>query len=163
MKELLIQVWRARAPRERLMLGGGGTLLLLALGYAYGWLPMQRDAAQIRKEMPKLRVQARQLQLDAAEAARLRAQPVVARTLDSLASVVEERAVSGGLRERIESITVQDARHVRVVLPQVAFDEWIAWLGKLQTNDGVRVESARIEAGDTAGVVKVEAILAGAG
>jgi general secretion pathway protein M len=163
MKALLIQFWRARAPRERLVLGGGAALLVLALGYAYGWLPMQRDAAQMRKELPQLRVQARQLQQDAAEVVRLRAQTVVARTVDSLTSIVEQRAVAGGLRERIESITALDTRHVRVVLPQVAFDAWVAWLGELQANDGIRVESARIEAGDTAGVIKVEAVLAGAG
>lgn len=163
MKALLIQFWRARAPRERLVLGGGAALLVLALGYAYGWLPMQRDAAQMRKELPQLRVQARQLQQDAAEVAQLRAQPVVARTVDSLASIVEQRAVAGGLRERIESIAALDTRHVRVVLPQVAFDTWVAWLGELQANDGIRVESARIEASGTAGVVKVEAVLAGAG
>jgi len=163
MKALLIQFWRARAPRERLVLGGGTALLLLALGYAYGWLPMQRDAAQMRKELPQLRVQARQLQQDAAEVARLRAQPAVARAVSSLTAAVEQRAVASGLRERIESITAQDARHVRVVLPQVGLDDWAAWLGELQANDGIRVESARIEASDTAGVVKVEAVLAGAG
>ena len=161
MKAQLIQFWRARAPRERLVLGGGAALLALALGYAYGWLPMQRDAAQIRKELPQLRVQARQLQQDAAEVARLRVQPEVARTVDSLASVVEQRAVAGGLRERIESIAVQDARHVRLVLPRVALDDWIVWLGALQAKDGVRVESAHIVAGDAAGVVRVEAVLTG--
>ena len=163
MKALLIQFWRARAPRERLVLGGGTALLLLALGYAYGWLPMQRDAAQMRKELPQLRVQARQLQQDAAEVARLRAQPAVARAVSSLTAAVEQRAVAGGLREHFESITAQDPRHVRVVLPQVALDEWVVWLGNLQANDGIRVESTRIEASDTAGVVKVEAVLAGAG
>ena len=161
MKAQLIQFWRARAPRERLVLGGGAALLVLALGYAYGWLPMQRDAAQMRKELPQLRVQARQLQQDAAEVARLRAQPEVARTVDSLASIVEQRAVAGGLRERIESIAVQDARHVRLVLPRVALDDWIVWLGVLQAKDGVRVESAHIVAGDAAGVVRVEAVLTG--
>jgi type II secretory pathway component PulM len=47
------------------------------------------------------------------------------------------------------------------VLPQVAFDEWIDWLGELQTSQGVRVESARIEATDDAGMVSVDAVLAG--
>lgn len=161
MKAQLIQFWRARAPRERLVLGGGAALLVLALGYAYGWLPMQRDAAQMRKELPQLRVQARQLQQDAAEVARLRAQPVVARTIDRLASIVEQRAVAGGLRERIESVTAQDPRHVRLVLPRVALDDWIVWLGELQAKDGVRVGSAHIVAGDAAGVVRVEAVLTG--
>jgi general secretion pathway protein M len=161
MKALLIQFWRARAPRERLILGGGAVLLVLALGYAYGWLPMQRDAAQMRKTLPQLRVQAQQMQQDAAEVERLRAQPVVARSVDSLTLAVGQRAIASGLRERIESITAQDARHVRVVLTQVALDEWLAWLGDLQTNDGLRVESAHIVAGDAPGQVRVDAVLVG--
>ena len=161
MKDQLIQFWRTRAPRERLVLAGGSALLVLALGFAYGWLPMQRDVAQLRQALPQLRVQARQLQQDAQEVARLKAQPVVAREAGSLARAVEQRALATGLRERIESITPQDARHVRVVLPQVAFDEWIDWLGELQTSQGVRVESARIEATDDAGMVSVDAVLAG--
>lgn len=161
MKDRLIQFWRTRAPRERLVLGGGSALLVLALGYAYGWLPMQRDVAQLRQALPQLRVQAQKLQQDAQEVARLKAQPAVTQEAGSLVGAIEQRALASGLRERIESITPQDASHVRVVLPQVTFDEWIGWLGELHTSHGVRVESTRIEATDDAGMVSVDAVLAG--
>jgi general secretion pathway protein M len=161
MKEQLIQFWRARAPRERLVLAWGSALLVLSLSYAYGWLPVQRDAAQLRQAMPQLRTQAQQLQQDAEEVKRLKAKPAVIQESGGLALAVEQRAIAAGLRERIVSITPQDAGHVRVVLPQVSFDEWTGWLGELHTNHGVRVESARIEAGDEAGMVNVEAVLAG--
>jgi len=161
MKDQLIQFWRARAPRERLVLVGGSALLVLALGYAYIWLPMQRDLAQLRQALPQLRVQARQLQQDAQEVGRLKVRPAVIQESASLVLAVEQRAIASGVRERIESITSQDAGHVRVVLPRVAFDDWIGWLGELQTGHGVRVESARIEAADAAGMVRVEAVLAG--
>ena len=160
MKTQLIQFWRSRAPRERLVLSGGSALLVLALGFAYGWLPMQRDATQLKKALPQLRAQALQLQQDAEEATRLKARPAVAQG-GSLAAVIEQRATTGGLRERIAAITPQDAGRVQVVLPEVAFDAWIGWLGELQASHGVRVESTRIEATDEAGMVKVEAVLAG--
>jgi general secretion pathway protein M len=161
MKKQLIQFWRSRAPRERVVLAGGSALLALALGFAYGWLPMQRDAAQLRKALPQLRTQAQQLQQDAEEAKRLKARPVLAREGGSLAAVIEQRATAGGLREQIGSITPQDAGRVRVALPEVAFDAWIGWLGELQASHGVRVESTRIDAGEEPGMVKVEAVLAG--
>lgn len=161
MKDTLTQFWRTRAPRERLVLAGGSVLLALALGVAYGWLPMQRDVAQLRQAAPQLRVQAWQLQQDAQEIGRLKALPAVSQEAGSLALAVEQRAIAGGMRERIESITPQDAGHVRVVLPRVVFDDWIGWLGELQTGNGVRVESARIEAADDPGMVSVEAVLAG--
>jgi len=163
MKEILIQFWRSRAPRERLVLAGGSALLVLALLYAYVWLPMQRDVAQLRLALPPLREQARQLQQDAAEVGRLKALPAVSREAGSLARAVEQRAIASGLRERMESITPQGVGQVRVVLPQVGFDAWIALLGELQSGEGVRVESARIEAADEAGMVSVDAVLAGGG
>lgn len=161
MKDQLVQFWRTRAPRERFVLAGGSALLVLALGFAYAWLPMQRDVAQLRQALPQLRAQAGQLQQDAQEVARLKAQPTVIRGTGSLAHAVEQNAVASGLGERIESITPQDAGHVRVLLPQVAFDAWIVWVGELQASHGVRVESARIEATAAAGMVRVDAVLAG--
>ncbi len=160
MKDALIQFWRARAPRERLVLAGAA-LLVPALGFAYGWLPMQREVAQLRQTLPQLRAQARQLQQEAQEVARLKARPAAKPEAGSLASAVEQRTLAMGLRGRIESIAPQDAGRVRVVLPQVAFDAWLGWLGELQARHGVRVDSARIEAGDVAGTVRVDAVLAG--
>lgn len=161
MKDTLIQFWRTRAPRERLVLAGGSALLALALGVAYGWLPMQREVAQLRMALPQLRDQARQLQQDAQEVGHLKTQPAVMRETDNLALTIEQRAIASGLRERIESITPQGVGQVRVVMPRVAFDDWIGWLGELQTSHGVRVESARIDATDDAGMISVDALLAG--
>ncbi len=161
MKKQLIQFWRSRAPRERVVLAGGTALLVVALGYAYGWLPMQRDAAQLRKTLPQLRAEAQQMALDAEEAKRLRGRPALARDGGSLAAVIEERATAAGLRDAFDSIAPQDAGRVRVVLPAVGFDAWLGWLGELQASHGVRVESTRVVAGEAAGVVAVEAVLAG--
>lgn len=161
MKDPLIQFWRARAPRERVVLAGGAALLALALAYAYLWLPMERELAQLRQALPQLRVQARQLKQDAQEVGRLKVRPAVVQASGNLARAVEQRAIAGGMRERIESITPHDAGRVRVVLPLVAFDDWVSWVGELQAAQGVRVEWARIEAADAAGMVRVEAVLAG--
>ena len=161
MKTQLIQFWRSRAPRERVVLGGGTALLVVALGYAYGWLPMQREAAQLRVALPQLRAQAQQLQQDAQEATRLRSRPAAAQAGGNLATLIDQRATAAGLRDRVEAITPQDAGRVRVVLPEVAFDAWLGWLGELQASHGVRVESARVEATEEVGVVRVDAVLAG--
>lgn len=161
MKDQLVQFWRTRVPRERFVLAGGSALLVLALGFAYAWLPMQRDVALLRQALPQQRAQARQLQQDAQEVARLKAQPAVIRGTGSLAHAVEQNALATGLREHIESITPQDTGHVRVLLPQVAFDAWIVWVGELQASHGVRVESAHIEATAAAGMVRVDAVLVG--
>lgn len=161
MKTQLIQFWRSRAPRERVVLAGGGALLVLALGFAYGWLPMQREAAQLRQSLPQLRAQAQQMSLDAEEASRLKGRPAVVGQGGSLAAVIEQRATAAGLRDRVESITPQDAGRVRVVLPEVAFDAWLGWLGELQASQGVRVESARVEVTGEAGMVRIDAVLAG--
>lgn len=163
MKDRLVQFWRSRAPRERLILAGGLALLALALFYAYAWLPIQRELAQLRQTLPQLRLQARKLAQDADQAARLQKQPPPSQAGEPLTAVVAQRALASGLRERIESITPQDAGRVRVILPRVAFNDWISLLGGLQMDHGVRVESTRIEASDEAGMVSVEAVLVGTG
>ncbi len=163
MKDSLVQFWRSRAPRERLILAGGSALLALALLYAYAWLPIQRELAQLRQALPQLRLQARQLAQDANEAARLQQQPAPSQAGAPLADIVAQTALASGLRERIESITPQGAGQVRVILPQVAFDDWITLLGGLQTSHGVRLDSTRIQASDAAGMVSVEAVLATGG
>ncbi len=163
MKDTLVQFWRSRAPRERLILAGGSALLALALIYAYAWLPIQREVVQLRQALPQLRVQARQLAQDAEEVGRLKKQPPPSQVGEPLADVVAQRALASGLRERIESITLQGAGQVRVILPRVAFDDWVTLLGGLQTDHGVRVDSIRIQAGDEAGMVSVEAVLGAGG
>lgn len=161
MKTQLIQFWRSRAPRERVVLGGGAALLVVALGYAYGWLPMQREAAQLRATLPQLRAQAQQLQQDAQEVTRLHSSPAAAQAEGNLATLIDQLATAAGLRDRVEAITPQDAGRVRIVLAGVAFDAWLGWLGELQASHGVRVESARVEAAEEAGMVRIDAVLAG--
>lgn len=163
MKDTLNQFWSARAPRERLVLGGGAALLALALGFAYGWLPMQREVSQLRQMLPQLRDQARQLQQDAQEVGRLRAQPAMTREAGSLVLAIEQGAVASGLRERIASIAPQGGGQVRVVLPRIGFDEWLGWLGELQTRYGARVELARVEAAADPGWVSVDMLLKAGG
>lgn len=161
MKAQFVQFWRARAPRERVVLAAGAALLALALGYAYAWLPMQRELVQLRETLPHLRAQAEQIQRDAEEVARLRARPAASQRGGSVTAVVEQRAAASGLREHIATLAAQDDGRVRVVLPRIGFDAWLAWIGELQAAHGVRVESARIESSGEAGMVRIEAVLAG--
>lgn len=156
-----MQAWRARAPRERLVLAGGAALLALALAYAYAWLPMQHQLTQLRGTLPQLRVQAEQVQRNAEEVTRLRARPTTLRQGGSIVAIVEQRAAASGLREHIAALVPQDRNRVRVVLPRVGFDAWLAWIGDMQAAHGVRVESARIESSGEAGMVRIEAVLAG--
>jgi general secretion pathway protein M len=158
MKKQALQFWRSRAPRERLVLGAGGALAVLVLGYAYAWLPMAREAAQLRENLPELRAQARQVQAGVAEVNRLKARAKPAAAQQDLVALLDARAKQRGLRERIDSIVPLDANRVRVTASSVPFDVWLGWLGELQAGYGVRVESARIDLGGEPGVVAVEAV-----
>lgn len=157
MKKQALQFWRSRAPRERLVLAAGGALAVVVLAYAYLWLPVAREAAQLRENLPELRAQARQVQAGAAEVERLRARVKPAAAQQDLAALLDARAKQRGLRERIDSIAPTDAARVRVAA-SVPFDAWVGWLGELQAGYGVRVESTRISSGDEAGVVVVESV-----
>lgn len=160
MKTQPADFWNARTPRERRILGSGVLALALLLGYAWLWLPVQRESAQLRADLPALAMQAQQVAAGRQVVAALRTRSAPSSAGD-LAARVEDLAVAGGLRARIEAIVPLDAQRVRVRLPEVAFDDWIVWLDTLQ-KAGVRVEYARAEASGV-GAVRAEAVLAAGG
>lgn len=157
MKAQLLDFWHARTTRERRILGGGALLLIVLFGYAWLWLPVQRERAQLHQDLPALRVQALQVAADRQAVAALRAQPAAPAGGD-LASRVDGLAVAGGLRARIDAIVPLDAQQVRVRFTDVPFDEWVAWLDTVQ-KAGVRVEHARAEASGEPGMVRAETVL----
>jgi len=151
----LAEAWAQRSPRERTAIAWGVALLLLALGVAVVWLPLERTRARLSAELPSLRGSIAALQRDAAEAKRLRglpaAAPPAATPLASLASN------AGGLPGA--QIAVLDERRVRVSGADVSYAALLEWLRSAAATHGMRVENARLEALPPAGRVRAELTL----
>lgn len=157
MKELLSIWWRQRAPRERALIGWGGAALLLALAYAYVWLPVAGERHKLQAALPALRAAAAAVRMQAEEAGRLKAALAPPVSGAALLAAVRQAAGEGG---NAPQLTLLDEKRVNLVWPAVSFDAWLNLLAALQAGPHVRLESATLAALPESGGVRVQAVLA---
>ena len=140
-----------RSPRERLVLGIAGAGLAIAIVFAFAWLPLTAARQHLGAELPALRASLATLERQADEAKRLRAMPAVASTAaEPLAAAVNARPIAGA------QVALVDPKSVAVTGNDVAFGALLEWIAAMQASQGLRVESARIEALAAPGRVRVE-------
>jgi general secretion pathway protein M len=164
MKEAWREFWGKRAPRERTGIAIGTGVLVLILLYAYLWLPISTEREQLRARLPLLRANAAQMRVESAEAARLKGAPGArAGAGAGLQATLEQTASQQGVREALKEITSADSSHAKVSSSSIGFDAWIAWVGRLQMEHGVRLDNAQIEALPESGKVKLQAAFSGVG
>lgn len=156
MKENFAQFWQQRTPAERRTIAIGGTLLAIALLYAFIWHPLMQERQRLRAALPQLRAAAAQMQLQAAEINHLRNLPPKSfnNNMRNALEYMSAHSAIGSL-----SISTLDSDRARVSFDAVAFDSWIEWVKMLQAEQGVRVESAEVFALAEPGMVKIQAVL----
>ena len=156
--------WRQRTQAERRTLTLGGAVLAIALLYAFIWHPLSQERQRLQAALPQLRAAVAQLRIESAEVARLRNSPQK-NFANSLRGALDYASARGtiGTPSQIMPLDAGDAGRVRIEFNAVAFDGWIDWLNILQTEQGVRVESAEVFALAEPGMVHIKAVLASAG
>jgi general secretion pathway protein M len=151
------EVWRARAPRERLIIAATaaalGAALLLWSVYA-----MERARAELRSSVPQLRARAERLEMHAVEFERLRAKPAVTVSPTDLRALVQAQAGASGMSRALVSVDAANAKEVKVVFGAVAFADWLNWIANLESQR-VQLGACRIEALAAPGMVSVTATL----
>jgi len=155
----LAAAWSRRSAGERRMLAAAAAAAAVLLFAAFVWLPLERARARLEREVPGLRADVAALEGDAQEVRRLRSMPPTAaaaahRPLAALAAGA--LAVPPGAR-----LTLADERHLRLAAGDVDFAKLVEWLASTQASEGLRVESARVEALATRGRVRADITLAG--
>jgi general secretion pathway protein M len=147
--------WQARTTRERMTLLVGGGLLLVALLYAFVWQPISRERQKLHVALPELRAKAAQMKLDAQEIQRLKGATTAG--AQNIRGAIEQSAQASGMRDKLTSTDVLDKSRARVTLSDVPFDQFLAWLDRLQQDGHVRLEAGQVEALPQTGHVKVQA------
>ena len=129
-----------------------------ALCYAWFIATAQRARARLEVGAATLRTQVRVLESQAAEAERLRALAPVRASRTELRALVQTQAEAAGLARALVRVDVLDAGRVQVIFGAVRFADWLAWVAAIQAQQA-RVESTRVEAMSTPGLVSVTTTL----
>lgn len=155
--------WDGLAARERLILIGGGAVLVLVLLWALLWQPLVGRVGEMESEVATQRENLRWMQNAAAELQQLRgsgAQSAAGLGGRSLLAVADQSARSAGLGNGLKRIEPESGNAVRVRLEGVAFDDVVVWLEGLAREAGVLATSIAIERANAPGLVNVRLTLA---
>jgi general secretion pathway protein M len=159
MVEQLREWWRARNARERWLIGGGGTLLLVAVLWAYVWAPIASERARLIASLPALRVQAQHVAQQAAEVARLRT-AVRSRTESGPPQrTIEDAMNAAGFAEGFAGVAALGGGRFQVNLGVVPFDALLRVVAQLAEGHGFAVETIALKSTNEAGKVRVESLV----
>ena len=158
MKARLLELWQARAPRERRVIAALAVVLGIFL-YVVLVQTAWRARVQLRNSVTSLQAQASSLEQQAAELERLRAAPPVSTSQTDLRTLIQSEADAAGLSRTLVSIDALDADQVVVKFGAVPFAEWHNWILSLKAQQ-IRLDAARIEAMSSPGLVSITATLA---
>lgn len=159
MKLTVLHDWyQARAPREQrvLRLGAVAALALACLAIV---LPLQRGVSS-GKQRVESKLQdlewLRQVGPTLAAAGPTAAPP---ESQESLVVLIDRSARESGLAKAVTGSQPSGAGGLRVQLEKAEFNLLVAWLSRLTTQHGLRVESASIDAAPEPGLVNAAVVI----
>jgi general secretion pathway protein M len=158
MIEPVLQYYSKLSSREQriALLGGICALLLLLLAIL---LPLQRSVGAATQRVEQKRDDLLWLRSMAPQLAGLRAS-TSAPLHESLVVLIDRTARQAGLEKALAGSQPSGNGGLNVRLEQASFDAIVAWLAQLRDSYGERVESAVVDAGNSAGTVNASLVLA---
>ena len=150
------QRWHGLERRQRQIIVGGAGVAIIALLFAYVWLPLERERTQLATRLPQLHARLADMQRQVEEIKLVRSAPPVAITTRALDAQALRAAFSGS------EVTVNALgnQRFRLLIAATAYSTWIDELKRLQSQSVVRVDEAKLislaEAAQS-GMVKVDA------
>lgn len=144
------------APRERLMVTGGGAAVAVALTFLMIWAPFAEKRAQLAvsvKAQQETLEWMRQASLQVQQMRNSNLQTAVINDPRSLLSIVDSTAEQSGVREPITRMEPEGDDGVKLSMENADFDATIRWLGGLKRIHNVEVAQASITPSDVPGQV----------
>ena len=150
------QWWSSRTSQEQTALLLGAAAVTGLLFYLLIWLPFEQRIAD-----QSMRVKSQQSTLEwmrksVRELSSLRATSTTSNQpngKEALLTLVDKTAKQEHLSNFIQRLKPEGSDNVQLWVEQAPFDVLIGWLGKLETDHGVRVESLNIDRQDKPGLV----------
>ena len=153
-----IDAWRSRPAQERWLLGVPAAALLAVVLYIAVWEPLDGAIVRLRNELPEL--EARR-ELIRAQATELHSQASVPAAPVVNVALVQAAIERHRLKAALSSLEAAGQNRLRLAFSRVPFHAIWPLLQDLQTVNGIRIASLRVDRLD-GGNVRLEAVL-GAG
>ena len=156
--------WRALQVRERIAVIIAAVALGGFLFFDLLWMPMEHDLHVLRVDVPRDRARLTIMRAQALQISALRASGKIGHASSgAILASLEQSAAAYGLKHALTKLEPNGTSGARLVLQGVAFNTLVTWLDALQVHNGVRIESAAINAKATPGVVDARLELRGPG
>ncbi len=147
--------------RERLFVSAGAVIVVVALLYAFAWLPLQKGHAaklarvnDFQTSLVELRSLAGVVQ-DGGSVNRPRAST----TGQSPIIIVDQTLRSRGLEQYRRRSQPTTSNGIRIEFENVAFDELVVWLGDLSSQHNMHVQAGSLSASNRSGPGRISASL----
>jgi general secretion pathway protein M len=157
--------WNGLTARERWIVGSGVLLSLILVGYGLIWQPWQRALGDLRQAVANQRRDLAWMQQAVMEVKQLGTAATGAATKptgapgQSLLTLVDQSAKKAGLGTVLKRVEPQGSEQLRVQLEGVGFDELIRWLGTLEREYAVRIDTATVDRRSESGRVDARIVL----
>ncbi|MEO7773715.1 MAG: type II secretion system protein M [Steroidobacteraceae bacterium] len=144
--------------RERRMVLGGGILAGVLLVFLLV-MPLERNLSKLSASVTRKQADLAWMQSVAPALASAGPAASVPATQDSLVVVIDRAARESGLAQSLTGSQPSGDGGLRVQLEKAPFNSLVQWLGRLSERNGVRVESASIDAASEPGLVNASIVL----
>ncbi|MFA7506505.1 MAG: type II secretion system protein M [Burkholderiaceae bacterium] len=142
MLESLLGWWRERALRERRILVGGASILLVAIVWLFAFEPAWIGRQRLAQELPQQRAELARLASMIDEARALESVAGVAPASGSVRASLEKSLAAAGLASGVEIEQRGDRFDLR--FPVVPFAAWVDWVALAVRESRVRVVDVRL-------------------
>lgn len=159
MKNMLLQRWSAFSKKEQIFLGISSAVFALLFLYAFLWAPIDQGRVRLAADTLRQKNSLLQMQSQAAEIERRRHHyRLSAQSIDSLQTLLVASAKARGITlENLTASTKLAKNTVNFSIRQIDFNNWVAWVDALQSEDGIRLAACTIKPLQKTGQVMLEA------
>jgi type II secretory pathway component PulM len=155
--------WTACTARQRAAVAAGIAVAAATALHLLLWEPGLAARQSLSATLPRLRAQLEDMRWQRQEVMALRKQLGASTPRGDLAALLRASAAQAPFASAIERIENLPGGKGRMQAGPLPFDAWLAWIGNVQRELGIRVDACRISALDQPGMVRLEAIFAAGG
>ncbi len=159
MKKRMLDIWFSRAPVERKAAAVSAVVIGMLLCFWFIHVAGQ-ERSRLKLSVSTLKSQSASMEENTSEFGRLKA-TVASKALPATKDIreaVQGAIDSAGLSASLIKMDAPDAGTVQISFSALSFADWLAFTRNLQAQQ-IRIETCRIEALATAGLVSITATL----